>query len=673
MNEKFKNLFSPIKIGNKTVKNRIEAAPAMFAFTHFEDVPPVFGFKPNTPKRSYRMLEEKAKGGAGIVVFGELSPSKFDKKFPFEPEVDFKTYSGKYFDIVKKTGNMIKGYGALALAELVAVGETKTDLHDGITPRGVVSKTMPDGTKVKAFTKEEIKEYIEDSVNFCKWFKKAGWDGVMIHAGHGWLPAQFLSPAFNTRNDEYGGSAENRARFTVEMVSAIRKELGKDFVIEVRVSGAERIPNGLVLDDTVDFCKRIESYIDLIHVSSGHYYKPGRSWEFTTAYAPHGVNVENAAEIKKNVSIPVTVVGGINSPEQAEKYIAEGKVDMISLGRQMFADPEFPNKAKNGLEHTIRKCLRCAKCYPGPVGEHPTEKSKGIFAAPLGSCTINPDMIWNASHQLLFPEEMPVPASSKSVLIIGGGCGGMQAAITAYDRGHKATLIEKENRLGGILNFTEHTNHKIDIKNFKDLLIREIGSRNIDVKLNTMATAELIKEINPEAMIIAVGSDDLVLPIKGIENALSALDTYENDFNNLGKSTIVLGGGLVGCEATCDYLDKGIETIIIEKQECLMPDVLGIYRTAVHDFIDKHNGKYLINATVLEIGKDYVIVNQDGELKTIKADTVVNALGRKAKKSLVEELKEAVSVPTWVVGDCVSARQIGDAIDEAWMAAMEIL
>ena len=669
-NPYFPHLFSPLKVGTKTIKNRIEAAPALFAFLHFIEGT-AFHYEPGSPERAFRMLEAKAAGGAGSVVLGELSPNHtYCKRFPFEPDIDFNSREGEIFEIMKKTAAMIKSYGSLPLGELLSLGEIKSDIGDGWHAKGPDAKVLEDGTIQDAFTKKEIREHIQEYIDACKWFRDAGWEGILIHCGHGWLPAQFLSPMFNHRTDEYGGSFENRARFTTELLSALRKAMGPDFLIEIRVSGSEHLNGGLELQDAIDYCVLCEPYIDMIHVSCGHYLMSSRSWEFTTPYAPHGANIENASVIKQHVSVPVAVVGGINSPEQAEEAIAAGKVDMISMGRQFFADPAFPNKAKEGRADEIRRCLRCARCYPGPSGEHETEKWTIKFP-PLDSCTINPYTVWPASHHKVLPEDMPKPAASRRVLVIGGGCGGLQAAITAADRGHQVILCEKADRLGGLINFTDHTDHKIDIRNFKDLLIREVEKRPIEIRLNCEVTPAMIEEIAPEAVILAVGSDDLILPIEGIENAVPAMDVYMQDFRSLGRSVIVLGGGLVGCEAAADYIDHGIDTTIVEMQECLMPETTGLYRTAVHDFIDKNGGKYEVNAKVIRVGKDFVTAEQNGKEITLKADTVVNAMGRRAHAS--DDLKAAIHVPVWCIGDAVKARQIGDAVREGWTAAMEIV
>ena len=245
-NKYFPHLFSPIQVGTKTIKNRIEAAPALFAFEHYIEAD-AFGYYPPMPERAFRMLEAKAAGGAGSVVLGELIPNHtYCKRFPFEPDIDFSSRDDEIFQITKKTAEMIKSHGALPIGELLSTGEIKTYIGDGINPKGPSEKDLEDGiTHVDAFTKEEIQEHIEEHIEACKWFRDAGWEGIMIHCGHGWLPAQFLSTMFNKREDEYGGSFENRARFTIELLSAIREAMGLDFMIEIRVSGSEHLEGGL--------------------------------------------------------------------------------------------------------------------------------------------------------------------------------------------------------------------------------------------------------------------------------------------------------------------------------------------------------------------------------------------------------------------------------------------
>lgn len=663
----FTHLLSPMKVGNKVYKNRIVSAPMAFSLV---------AQNPMAAEVSYRKLEGPAKGGNACVILGETDVNFRDavripgfKPFDFaKPEEDMAT-----FKAVKTYADRIKKHDCIALAELVHCGKEKVPFNDQQEAIGPVDCVNSAGVPVRAMTKDDMDRIANDFAVAAVYMQKAGFDGILVHGGHGFIFTQYLSPLMNTRTDEYGGSLENRAKFPIQICKAIREAVGPDFLFELRIDGTDHQPGGITPEETGEFIRMVEQYITSVHVTCGIYEESVKSGTESSMFHEHGLNIGPASIIKKYTSLPVGAVGGINSPEQAEEAIAAGKIDMVSMGRQFFADPAFPNKAKEGHADEIRRCLRCGRCYPGPSGEHETEIWTVKFP-PLDSCTINPYDVWPASHHKVLPDRMPKPEASRKVLVVGGGCGGLQTAITAADRGHQVILCEKSGVLGGLINFTDHTDHKVDIRNFKDLLIRDVEKRPIEVRLNCEVTPELIKEIAPEAVVLAVGSDDLILPIEGIENAVTAMDVYYNDFAGLGKSTIVLGGGLVGCEAAADYIDHGVETTIVEMKGALMPETTGLYRTAVHDFIDKNGGKYEVNAKVTKVGKDFVVAEQDGKEITIKADSVVNAMGRRAHatEALETAIKEA-GIPVWKIGDCVRARQIGDAVREGWTAAMEII
>jgi len=672
---KFSHLFSPIKVGNFEYRNRIEAAPTLFASVGIDGFAQM-GFKLPVD-RTFRMIEDRAKGGCASVVIGEIGVnSQESKRLPFESDVNFSNLNGPIFASFQRYARVIKKHNAIAIAELVHSGSEKETAVNGIEPIGPVEFTKPNGTHVRPFDRESMDKVINDYITATKFMKAAGFDGALLHYGHGWLAGQFLSPATNTRTDEYGGSLKNRARYPLEVLRAVKEAMGKDFLIEIRVSGEDHMPNGIKVEETAAFCKMAEPYVDLIHVSGGHYFSPARTGEFSSIYAPHALHSEFAAIIKQGLSIPVAVVGGINSPEHAEELIASGKVDIVALGRQMFADPDFANKARDGKEDEIRRCVRCCICYPGPLGEHETEPNfpKG-YLPPLGSCSINPYNVWAASFHTVLPEDMEKPAVSRKVLIVGGGMAGMQAAITASDRGHNVTLAEKSDKLGGILKFTDMDPLKKDLFNFKELLIREVNKRQIHVELNKEINVNAVKSLSPDVVIIAVGSDDAIPPIPGIENARTALSVYFADCKELGKEVIVLGGGLVGCETALYINSHNIKTTVLEMQDVFVPEMVGIYRTALMDEMKKAGVIQVSGAKVVQITANSVTLEKkDGLRETFNADSIVVALGRKSNSAVAQNLKDACgSIPAFIIGDCVRPARIGEAIQEAWQTAMQIL
>ncbi len=675
MDSQYDNLMSPIKVGSKIYKNRIESAPTIFSS---------LSLIPGVSDRVLRMIEDRAKGGCASVIHGEISVNFDDSLRPIVAgegkmvvlKVDFEDYTSGHFKAFEKNAAVIQKHGAIALAELSHFGIEKPLLDDGIQPLGPVAYTKPDGAPVRAFDRESMDKVSNDFVKAARFMQKAGFDGVFVHCGHGWMIGQFLSPLANKRADEYGGGIENRSRFPLEILQAIRTACGPDFLIEIRLSGQENLPGGITLEDTVGFCKLLEGrgIVDLIHISAGHYYSPARSNEFSTIFRPHALNADYAAAVKKNVSIPVAVVGGITKAEDAERVIAEGKADIVSMGRQMIADPGFAKKVEEGRADEIRSCLRCCVCYPGPSGEHETDPPGRHFPG-LGSCTINPYSVNSFSHHKALPEDMPSPQGARKVLIVGGGPGGMQAAIDACDRGHQVILVDNSERLGGTLRLTDFDFYKQDLFHFKELLVREVGKRDIDVRLNTCADQQLVKDIAPDALILAIGADPFVPPIPGIDKALKAFDTYFLPDEKIGNKVVMVGGGLVGCEVGLELIKKGHEVTVVEMAERLVGEFIGIHRTALLDHMDEVGIKSLVNTRCKEITENGVTaISQDGREIFLEADTVVVGLGYRARESSAAALKEAAGdIPVFVIGDCVRAAKVGESVQEGYVAAMSIV
>jgi 2,4-dienoyl-CoA reductase-like NADH-dependent reductase (Old Yellow Enzyme family)/thioredoxin reductase len=669
--QKFPHLFSTIKIANHIYKNRILCAPQLFGF---------YALEKESAERVYKMVEDRAKGGVAEVIVGETPINYEDACDAMLPWIntDYTKLEGPAFEAYKKYADIIKKHDSIALIEIFHSGINRVP-KNGINPWGPVATVLPDGTRIEPFDAEKMKKVRDDFVTCSQFMKAAGYDGILIHGAHGYLFTQFLSPLINRRTDEYGGSIDNRGRFPREIIADIRKNLGKDFIIELRVNGADIVEGGTTNEDVAAFCSTLEGLVDIIHVSVGIHADSYHTHTFSSHYDPHGLNVERAANIKKKTKIPVTVVGGINSPEFAERIIAEGKVDFVSLGRQLIADPDFANKAREGRESEIRRCLRCYHCY----GTHPGPGQKERTAAPpmfrisslsalldgVEYCTVNP----RANNEVKI-DKMPEPKGSRKVLVVGGGPGGMQAAITAADRGHRVILVEKDSSLGGILHFSDTDIHKVDLKNFKDLLVREVERRKIEVLLNMEVTPEFITKFKPDALILAIGGSPCTPDIPGLKTAMPVLDIYKMD-TKIGKNVVMVGGGLAGCESALHLADTGYSITIVEMLSTLASETAGMPYDALIDQIKKRKNIIVkTGAKCIEITPHSVKVeSSSGNVEVIEGDTIVYSLGMNAKRVDVEKLRAAAGKATvFEVGDCVRGAKVFEATSEGFMAAMKI-
>ncbi len=651
-NPYFPNLLSPIKIGTKEYKNRIIRSPKG----------PVMAM-PDGHVFPMQLTDAEVRCDGGVAEFciGETAVSKAAARGD-EPFYGFTDLSDAHMAPYKEYVDTIHNHGAMAMIELCHNGRAKPEPSDDNPAYGPVDEIREDGAHVIGMTKEVIAQTVEDFATAAWFMKKAGFDGVCLHAGHGWLPHQFLSPRWNKRQDEYGGSIENRSRISVEILKAIRERCGKDFVLEVRLSGQENVPDGYGMDTIVAYARQIEPYLDMIHVSAGIYNKPMETKMMSTLYDLHGCNVEAAAAIKKAVQVPVAVVGGINNPADAEAWIREGKCDLVAMCRALDADLDWIEKAKTGRASTIRKCIRCMRCFPGPH-EEAMKELNGKF--PEG-CSINP-YSQHGDKKNAGPAE-----ESKKVLVVGGGVGGMQAAITASERGHHVTLLEKAGELGGILNFAKDDKDKYDLKGLVDSMGAELRDRDVQIVYNTAATEEWMK--GKDVVIIATGSSPLVPPIPGLDKALQAIHAYRPDAP-VGEKVVMLGGGLVGCETAVHLAKQGKEVEIVEMRGELAPDAYRLHKHKLRQLIAQSD-KITVhtNTKCLEVKDNGVLVEkEDGSKELLPADTVVSALGMKANDtSELEKMAKSAGVDVIRIGDCVHAGKIYDAVEQGFQAGFNL-
>ncbi|MDL0196079.1 FAD-dependent oxidoreductase [Clostridioides difficile] len=649
MERKYQNLCKPIKIGNVTFKNRMFSAP-MGGTDITADC--------TIGSKSTAFYELRAKGGAGAVTISECM---------VHPETDGSHAYHLDLKIVDSlasftyTADAIRRHGAIPSVELSHSGQysgtylVDKDKKRGLSQWGVSPSVRPDGLEIKELTEEIIAEIVESYGNVAALAKRAGFEMIMIHGGHGWLINQFLSPYFNKRTDKYGGSLENRVRFAKEVLDSVRKAVGPGFPIEFRMSGSELFEGGYDLDYGIEIAKLLESRVDLLHVSAGTYQR-GFAVTHPSMFLEHGCNVYLAEEIKKHVNIPVATIGALNDPEMMEEIIASGKADVIYMARALLADHELPRKVMSNQDEKIVKCLRCFTC----MAERATTSTR--------RCTVNPLI----GRELDGTEVVPV-LKSKKVLIAGGGPGGLQAAITAVKRGHKVILCEKTNELGGILKGEQALPFKYEMYELGNTFGKIAKDLGVEVRLNTTVTKEYVDNENVDALIIAVGSEPLVPPIEGLngENVVIVNDYYLEK-EKVTDEVVVLGGGLAGCEAAIHLAQEGKTVHLVEMRAELAPDANIRHRPILLEEIERQGiYVYTEHKGLSVITEGVVCMNKSGNKINIPGTSVICALGQKPRREVVDTLLDCAPYVAQI-GDCVRASTITNAVYQGHHAALDI-
>ena len=669
MGSDYKHVFKPITIRDIDFKNRVTLAPPS---------PNLAGPDGLVTPEFVDWFRMFARGGAAILYVGNSSvdiDECKDEAFQLELADD------RCILPLSRYATMGAEYSCHASLEINHNGENsafETIGHAPYSASSIISETERtraarlgrDPIPSIEMTHEKIHETVEKYAQAAYYMKRAGMDIVLVHGGHGNLISQFTSPLFNFRTDEYGGSLHNRARFAVEVCDAIREKCGPNFVIEFRISADEIEPAGMHFQETMDLIGILKDHLDIVHVSAGlhsacnmRYY---RNW-CQNYMMPRGFNMHYAADVKKRYpDLLVTTVGSITDLDMAEKAIANGECDFVAMCRPLMADPEMPKKYAENRPEDRRPCLRCDTC------------TKHLMVPKPIYCAINP--ISGLTTELR-DGRIPKADVKKKVAVIGGGVAGITAMTTLVDRGHDVTLYEKTGEFGGNVIGAAAPPFKIDCQDYLKWLRRQAEKCPARKFMNTEATKEMLDAENYDALVIAVGSEPIIPRLPGIDkpHVHWAADA-ELGKVPVGDKIVVVGAGAVGLEAAIDYLDLGKEVTVVEMldQRRAIMKLHESSATSTNEFlsiIKQREMKLYYNTGLAEVKDDCVVCKnvETGEELVIPCDTVLLAVGMKPLRDKVAELRHsAPETSVHIVGDARKAATIGEAVNQAFQAALHI-
>lgn len=651
---KYPNLFKPLKLGRTILRNRIFAAPTGYCDLTKENIA-------TEPLMAY--YEAKARGGAAVVHVGEAYiDSKHGVDIPKYLALD----SDECVSPLATVADAIAKHGAVPSIELMHAGMfSSQSFVDGneiwapseTTIRGTKAGARLNGVVLPEMPEEVIMDIIEKYAQAAKRVQRAGFRMVLLHGGHGWLLNQFMSPLVNHRTDKWGGSAENRMRFPIAVCDRIKEVCGKDFLIDFRMSADEANSVGYKIDVGVEMAEQIDGHCDIIHCSCGnHEVVESFVVMHPSMFLPDGCNMKYAAEVKKHVKTPVATVGAFSDPAMMDKVLGEGLVDVIEIARGLIADPDLPNKARMGRDEDINECLRCYACF-----------SQLLVKGQYG-CAINPII----GRELENKYDTP-PVRREKVVVIGGGMGGMEAALDCAKRGHQVTLIEKNHTLGGVLLIEENVAFKSKLCLYIGRQARRVMENPaITVMLDTGATKELVDSLKPDAVIAALGAKPAVPGIPGVDgaNVMNAEEAYVNA-EKVGTRVVIIGGGLVGAELAIHLAMNGRKVTLMHRHSEIKYGGNGLHGQAIGEQFAIRKIDTAMNTSPIEITEKGVIgKGPDGE-KLFEADTVIYSVGQRPLAEEAEQFRFCAP-EFYVVGDCGTPATILEATSQAYYAARDI-
>ena len=653
MKKDYPNIFKPITVNRTVFKNRVVMTPMG---TNYGEPDGQMSYQ---HINYYRL---RAKGGTGLIIVENAN-------------VDFPTGSNgtsqiridhdSFMPRLYKLTDTIHDEGGMVAIQINHAGASASSARTGVQP--VSSSNVPSkdgGEEPRPLTKEEIEVIVKKYGEAAKRAVTAGFDAVEVHCGHSYLISQFLSPIYNKRTDEFGGSPENRARFGRMVLEEVRKQVGPFTPILCRISADEMLPGGNTLEDCLEYLQYFDEFVDVYNVSAG--LNQSLQYQIDSNCYADGWRSYMAKAVKEKYGKPVITMGNIRSPKVANEILERGDADFIGIGRGLIADPDWVNKAEFGREDDIRKCISCnIGCAGNRIGNN----------RPI-RCTVNPAVLEGEEYRKLKVNK------ACNVVVIGGGTTGMEAACTAAEVGCSVFLIEKADHLGGLAVEISKFPDKSRLRDFPDYLERRMAKlHNLHTFLSTEATPELVKSLNPDVIANATGSLPLILPIPGlkenvnkeggkVKTVLGVIDNLPNYPEDLtGKKAVIVGGGAVGLDVVEYFAPKGADTTVIEMMPAIGAGLDPITKVSIADLMKKYDVHQRPSTALQEVKPDcFVVKNPDGEIEEVPFDYGCICMGLKSNNPVLdmlnEEFGEDCAIEIMNIGDSKRQRRIIDGTEE---------
>lgn len=653
MKKDYPNIFKPITVNRTTFKNRVVMTPMG---TNYGEPDGQMSYQ---HINYYRL---RAKGGTDLIIVENAN-------------VDFPTGSNgtsqiridhdSFMPRLYKLTDTIHDEGGMVAIQINHAGASASSARTGVQP--VSSSNVPSkdgGEEPRPLTKEEMEVIVKKYGEAAKRAVTAGFDAVEVHCGHSYLISQFLSPIYNKRTDEFGGSPENRARFGRMVLEEVRKQVGPFTPILCRISADEMLPGGNTLEDCLEYLQYFDEFVDVYNVSAG--LNQSLQYQIDSNCYADGWRSYMAKAVKEKYGKPVITMGNIRSPKVANEILERGDADFIGIGRGLIADPDWVNKAEFGCEDDIRKCISCnIGCAGNRIGNN----------RPI-RCTVNPAVLEGEEYRKLKVNK------ACNVVVIGGGTTGMEAACTAAEVGCSVFLIEKADHLGGLAVEISKFPDKNRLRDFPDYLGRRIAKlHNLHTFLSTEATPEFVKSLNPDVIVNATGSLPLILPIPGlkenvnkeggkVKTVLGVIDNLPNYPEDLtGKKAVIVGGGAVGLDVVEYFAPKGADTTVIEMMPAIGAGLDPITKVSIADLMKKYDVHQRPSTALQEVKPDcFVVKNPDGEIEEVPFDYGCICMGLKSNNPVLdmlnEEFGEDGAIEIMNIGDSKRQRRIIDGTEE---------